>query len=99
MRCPILTLGSMEVGNAPASFYCAWFELMWISSHKHQLRYPQSRSARSVLNHQRYLRSLQYGFAPKGTSVIMYRTPELRRYQYYVSSTWPGTPGWSPLLL
>jgi len=34
--------------------------------------------------------SLQYGFAPKGTSVIMYRTLELRRYQYYVSSTWPG---------
>ncbi|KAF8907824.1 pyridoxal phosphate-dependent transferase [Gymnopilus junonius] len=32
----------------------------------------------------------KYGFAPKGTSVIMYRTAELRRYQYYVNSTWPG---------
>ncbi|KAF9780793.1 pyridoxal phosphate-dependent transferase [Thelephora terrestris] len=33
----------------------------------------------------------KYGFAPKGTSVIMYRTPELRRYQYYINSTWQGT--------
>ncbi|KAF8971234.1 sphinganine-1-phosphate aldolase [Flammula alnicola] len=32
----------------------------------------------------------KYGFAPKGTSVIMYRTAELRRFQYYVNPTWPG---------
>lgn len=32
----------------------------------------------------------KYGFAPKGNSVVLYRTPELRRYQYYVSETWPG---------
>jgi len=40
----------------------------------------------------------KYGFAPKGTSVIMYRTQELRRYQYYVSSTWPGGVYASPSL-
>ena len=34
--------------------------------------------------------SIQYGFAPKGTSVIMYRTPELRRFQYYVNPSWVG---------
>ncbi|TEB10259.1 sphinganine-1-phosphate aldolase [Coprinellus micaceus] len=32
----------------------------------------------------------KYGFAPKGTSVIMYRTPELRRFQYYVYAEWVG---------
>lgn len=32
----------------------------------------------------------KYGFAPKGNSVVLYRTPELRKYQYYVSETWPG---------
>ncbi|KAF9643173.1 PLP-dependent transferase [Thelephora ganbajun] len=40
----------------------------------------------------------KYGFAPKGTSVIMYRTPELRRYQYYVTSSWPGGVYASPSL-
>lgn len=32
----------------------------------------------------------KYGFAPKGNSVVLYRTAGLRRYQYYVSETWPG---------
>jgi len=32
----------------------------------------------------------KYGFAPKGTSVIMYRTAELRKHQYYVNPSWPG---------
>lgn len=32
----------------------------------------------------------KYGFAPKGSSVIMFRTPELRHYMYFVTSTWPG---------
>ncbi|KAI8055085.1 pyridoxal phosphate-dependent transferase [Syncephalis plumigaleata] len=32
----------------------------------------------------------KYGFAPKGTSVIMYRTKELRSYQYFVTPTWVG---------
>ncbi|EJD52801.1 PLP-dependent transferase [Auricularia subglabra TFB-10046 SS5] len=32
----------------------------------------------------------KYGFAPKGSSVIMYRSAELRKYQYYVNSSWPG---------
>ncbi|KAF7357677.1 Sphinganine-1-phosphate aldolase [Mycena venus] len=32
----------------------------------------------------------KYGFAPKGSSVIMYRDAELRRYQYYVNPDWSG---------
>ncbi|KAF2768655.1 sphingosine-1-phosphate lyase-like protein [Teratosphaeria nubilosa] len=32
----------------------------------------------------------KYGFAPKGNSVVLYRTAELRRYQYYVCPDWSG---------
>ncbi|GAA5914135.1 hypothetical protein JCM6882_004933 [Rhodosporidiobolus microsporus] len=32
----------------------------------------------------------KYSFAPKGASVIMYRTKALRRYAYSVLTTWPG---------
>eukprot|EP00299_Pterocystis_sp_00344_P016625 c8340_g1_i1.p1 GENE.c8340_g1_i1~~c8340_g1_i1.p1 ORF type:complete len:534 (-),score=115.90 c8340_g1_i1:3-1604(-) len=32
----------------------------------------------------------KYGFAPKGSSVIMYRSRELRQYQYFVSPDWTG---------
>ncbi|EPQ29364.1 uncharacterized protein PFL1_03119 [Pseudozyma flocculosa PF-1] len=32
----------------------------------------------------------KYGFGPKGLSTILYRTSELRRFQYYVKTDWPG---------
>ncbi|MFQ3632624.1 pyridoxal phosphate-dependent decarboxylase family protein [Roseiflexus sp.] len=32
----------------------------------------------------------KYGYAAKGTSVILYRTEDLRRFQYYVAADWPG---------
>jgi sphinganine-1-phosphate aldolase len=32
----------------------------------------------------------KYGYANKGTSVILYRTPKLRRYQYYANTEWCG---------
>ncbi|KAJ1564080.1 hypothetical protein HK405_015905 [Cladochytrium tenue] len=32
----------------------------------------------------------KYGFAPKGSSVVMYRTAALRRFQYFVQPNWPG---------
>jgi len=32
----------------------------------------------------------KYGYAPKGSSVIMYSTKELRSYQYFVAPDWPG---------
>lgn len=40
----------------------------------------------------------KYGFAPKGLSIIMYRTPELRECQYYVLSAWTGGMYGSPTL-
>ncbi|EKX36578.1 hypothetical protein GUITHDRAFT_97529 [Guillardia theta CCMP2712] len=32
----------------------------------------------------------KYGFAPKGSSVILYRTHELRHFQYFVAADWTG---------
>jgi len=32
----------------------------------------------------------KYGYAPKGTSLLLHRTPELRRPQYFSSADWPG---------
>jgi glutamate/tyrosine decarboxylase-like PLP-dependent enzyme len=36
------------------------------------------------------------GYAAKGTSVILYRSPALRRYQYYTATEWPGGLYFSP---
>jgi glutamate/tyrosine decarboxylase-like PLP-dependent enzyme len=38
----------------------------------------------------------KYGYAAKGTSVILYRGPALRRYQYFTSTDWPGGLYFSP---
>jgi sphinganine-1-phosphate aldolase len=32
----------------------------------------------------------KYGDAPKGTGVLLYRNPGLRRHQYFVHTDWPG---------
>ncbi|CAK7896323.1 sphingosine-1-phosphate lyase [[Candida] anglica] len=40
----------------------------------------------------------KYGFAPKGSSIIMYRDPKLRECQYYVSTDWTGGMYGSPTL-
>ena len=38
----------------------------------------------------------KYGYASKGTSVVLYRGLELRRYQYYTAADWPGGIYFSP---
>ncbi len=38
----------------------------------------------------------KYGYAAKGTSVVLYRSPELRHYQYFVATDWPGGLYFSP---
>jgi len=38
----------------------------------------------------------KYGYALKGTSVLLYRDPELRRYQYFNYPDWPGGIYMSP---
>ena len=32
----------------------------------------------------------KYAYAPKGTSVLLHRTPDLRRPQFFASARWPG---------
>lgn len=34
----------------------------------------------------------KYGYAPKGASVILYRSKEYRLYQLYINASWPGYP-------
>jgi sphinganine-1-phosphate aldolase len=38
----------------------------------------------------------KYGYAAKGTSVVLYRGQSLRRYQYYTATDWPGGLYFSP---
>ncbi len=38
----------------------------------------------------------KYGYAAKGTSVVLYRGAELRRFQYYATPDWPGGLYFSP---
>ncbi len=40
----------------------------------------------------------KYGYAAKGTSVVLYRGAELRRYQYFAAADWPGGLYYSPTL-
>ena len=32
----------------------------------------------------------KFGYAAKGTSVVLYRGHELRHYQYFTTTEWPG---------
>lgn len=41
----------------------------------------------------------KYGYAPKGASVILYRSHEIRKFQYFVMSSWPGGLYASPTML
>ncbi|MBK8263210.1 MAG: aminotransferase class V-fold PLP-dependent enzyme [Nannocystis sp.] len=38
----------------------------------------------------------KYGYAAKGTSVVLYRGRALRRYQYFTTTEWPGGMYFSP---
>lgn len=38
----------------------------------------------------------KYGYAAKGTSVVLYRGAALRRYQYFTATDWPGGLYFSP---
>jgi glutamate/tyrosine decarboxylase-like PLP-dependent enzyme len=40
----------------------------------------------------------KYGYAAKGTSVVLYRGRELRHHQYYVATEWPGGLYYSPTI-
>ncbi|MBI3735452.1 aminotransferase class V-fold PLP-dependent enzyme, partial [Candidatus Sumerlaeota bacterium] len=38
----------------------------------------------------------KFGYAAKGTSVVLYRNPDLRHYQFYTATDWPGGLYFSP---
>jgi len=38
----------------------------------------------------------KYGYSLKGTSVLLYRNPQLRQYQYFTNPDWPGGIYFSP---
>jgi sphinganine-1-phosphate aldolase len=38
----------------------------------------------------------KYGYSLKGTSVLLYRTPDLRHHQYFTQPDWPGGIYFSP---
>lgn len=38
----------------------------------------------------------KFGYAAKGTSVVLYRHPDIRAYQYYRTADWPGGLYFSP---
>jgi len=40
----------------------------------------------------------KYGYAPKGSSIVLYRSPEVRMQQFFVSTDWPGGMYFSPTL-
>jgi len=40
----------------------------------------------------------KFGYAAKGNSVVLYRGPELRRYQYFTATEWPGGLYFSPTI-
>lgn len=40
----------------------------------------------------------KYGYAAKGASVVLYRGPELRKFQFFVTTSWPGGIYASPAL-
>jgi sphinganine-1-phosphate aldolase len=40
----------------------------------------------------------KYGYAAKGTSVVLYRGKDLRHFQYFTSTEWPGGLYFSPTL-
>lgn len=41
----------------------------------------------------------KYGYAAKGASVVVYKTKELRRHQFFVTTDWPGGMYGSPTVL
>ncbi|MCP4688498.1 MAG: aminotransferase class V-fold PLP-dependent enzyme [Desulfobacterales bacterium] len=38
----------------------------------------------------------KYGYAAKGSSVVLYRGPGIRRHQFYITTDWPGGIYFSP---
>ncbi len=69
-------------------FVIPWAEKLGYNVPKIDFRLPGVTSI-SVDTH-------KYGYAAKGTSVVLYRNPKLRHYQYYTATDWSGGLYFSP---
>ncbi|MEN9822567.1 MAG: hypothetical protein RLZ04_993 [Actinomycetota bacterium] len=96
---PIVELGALaverginlHVDGCLGGFVLGWGEQVGVDVPVFDFRVPGVTSL-SADTH-------KYGFGLKGSSVLLYRTPELRRLQYFIVPDWPGglytSPGMS----
>ena len=82
---------NLHVDGCLGGFVLAWGESVGVPVPVFDFRLPGVTSI-SADTH-------KYGFGLKGSSVLLYRDPELRRRQYFMKSDWPGgfytSPGMS----
>jgi glutamate/tyrosine decarboxylase-like PLP-dependent enzyme len=71
-------------------FILPWAEKLGVHVPRFDFRLPGVTSM-SVDTH-------KYGYAAKGTSVVLYRGRELRHSQYFVATDWPGGLYYSPTM-
>jgi glutamate/tyrosine decarboxylase-like PLP-dependent enzyme len=72
----------LHVDGCLGGFILPWFEKLGRNIPPFDFRVPGV-TTMSADTH-------KYGFAPKGTSVVLYRNSKLRRYQYFNVPDWPG---------
>lgn len=78
----------MHVDGCLGGYFLPWAEKLGAPVPKFDFRLPGVTSM-SCDTH-------KYGYAPKGTSVVLYRGMELRRYQFFTLADWPGGLYYSP---
>ena len=82
---------NLHVDGCLGGFILCWAEELGIGAPVFDFRHPGVTSI-SADTH-------KYGFGLKGSSVLLYRTPELRQHQYFVMPDWSGgnyaSPGMS----
>ena len=78
----------LHVDGCLGSFILPWGERLGLDIPRFDFRVPGVTSI-SADTH-------KYGYALKGTSVLLYRNSDLRRYQYFNFTDWPGGIYFSP---
>ncbi|HDK46296.1 MAG TPA: aspartate aminotransferase family protein [Actinobacteria bacterium] len=71
-----------HVDSCLGGFLVPWMERLGVRVGRWDFRVPGVTSMSADVH--------KYGFAAKGASTILYRTPELRRFQFHVTTDWPG---------
>ncbi len=77
----------MHVDGCLGGYFLPWVRELGTGP---EVRFPRAGRNLDVV------RTHKYGYAPKGTSVVLYRGQELRRYQYFTVADWPGGLYYSP---